>query len=304
MLNTTTIIVTSTGTKIDVAYWPKTETNPEDGSVRVYNDDSAELPAGYNRSDAKSNIVYVILPTDKVIELDHWEEGCSENIKYTGTYDYFFNVGETNMQLDHWEEGCDSVLHTETVYTKQVSTTFGTYGFNDYNGNLIKEEGCKTGMFEYRKLPRYYGIERIPYYIYNEKYAKVGRRSNTAYITIICGNENVPDSCSLFLIPNAISPNGDGLNDEFQIVLPPEYEENHTSKLEVYNRWGTLVYRSSGTKYGRDCPNWDGTSKTANMVTLGSELPQGTYFYVFTIDFNIDGEVRTKKLHGYVELRR
>lgn len=273
-------------TKIDVAYMPKTEMST-DGSIAVL-DDAEEYTSGigYSINESKSNIIFKIC-TDEMDEV----------VKA---------YPEIWSELDHWEAGCDSVI-IDNKWHYYKFNFFGTFGFNDYDGtdNLVTES--KTGRFVYRKAPRFYGREIIPYKIYNKNYGEGNRHSNIALITIICGNEAIPgDSTALFLIPNAISPNGDGLNDDFEVILPAEYEDNHTSKLEVYNRWGTLVYRSSGLRYGsgRDCPNWDGTSKTANMVTVGNDLPQGTYFYIFTIDFNIDGEVRTKKLHGYVELRR
>ena len=154
------------------------------------------------------------------------------------------------------------------------------------------------------KQPSFYGKEVIKYYIENKQMP--GRVSNIATITILCGNEATGDSSSVFLIPNAFSPNGDGLNDQFKIIIPDKYQDNSESKLLVYNRWGTLVYRSSGLRYGENEEWWDGTSSTSNMVTLGSNLPSGTYYYVFTITF-IDKQHATKserKMHGYVELRR
>ena len=300
-------------TKIDVAYMPKTEMST-DGSIAVL-DDAEEYTSGigYSINATKANIVFkigTINGDDPFREyLEKWEPGCDSIREMSGEYEYFKTTddGKTKIKCSKEDSPTDSTALLVWRYYKTPSY-YGTFGFNDYDGtdNLVTES--KTGRFVYRKAPGFYGVETIPYYIYNEKYANYSRKClETAYITIICGNEAIPgDSTALFLIPNAISPNGDGLNDDFEVILPAEYEDNHTSKLEVYNRWGTLVYRSSGLRYGsgRDCPNWDGTSKTANMVTVGNDLPQGTYFYIFTIDFNIDGEVRTKKLHGYVELRR
>ncbi len=74
--------------------------------------------------------------------------------------------------------------------------------------------------------------------------------------------EKRPCSCELF-IPNAFTPNGDGLNDEFIIVSPCEELE---FELLIFNRWGTLVYdQSSGT------PSWDGY--------YNGELTPGVYVY-------------------------
>ena len=66
-------------------------------------------------------------------------------------------------------------------------------------------------------------------------------------------------------IPNAFSPNGDGINDRWVIDGLDTYPESVT---EVYNRWGQMVFRSLG--YPR---SWDGGFN-------GKPLPVGTYYYI------------------------
>lgn len=66
-------------------------------------------------------------------------------------------------------------------------------------------------------------------------------------------------------IPNAFSPNGDGVNDTWQIPLFSSYIY---SKVQVFNRNGQLVFSSVG--YDRP---WNGTQN-------GKPLPVGTYYYV------------------------
>ena len=58
-------------------------------------------------------------------------------------------------------------------------------------------------------------------------------------------------------IPNAFTPNGDGLNDLFEVKAA----NIHTYKLEIYNRWGELIFTSDspnvhwdGKYNGKDCP--------------------------------------------------
>lgn len=87
------------------------------------------------------------------------------------------------------------------------------------------------------------------------------------------------------IIPEGFSPNGDGINDYFVI-------QNHTGntmKLEVFNRWGNLVYRN--TNYQND---WGGIAN--NGVTVGDGLPDGTYYYVLEV-----GNVREVR---YLTIRR
>jgi gliding motility-associated-like protein len=84
-------------------------------------------------------------------------------------------------------------------------------------------------------------------------------------------------------LPNGFTPNGDGFNDFFVILGLERYPENN---LKVFNRWGNLVYEKE---------NYDNTWAGGN--TDGEELPEGTYFAVFTTP---DGT----ELNTYVDLRR
>lgn len=79
------------------------------------------------------------------------------------------------------------------------------------------------------------------------------------------------DECDLF-IPEAFSPNNDGLNDFFDIDGLTVYPNN---SLVVINRWGVKVFGAA--PYNND---WYGTSD--EWGGLGNNvLPIGTYFYVF-----------------------
>lgn len=72
-------------------------------------------------------------------------------------------------------------------------------------------------------------------------------------------------------IPNIFTPNGDGINDYFEIGYGDEGKPINdlskyflSSKLVIFNRWGRIVYESKDYKN-----DWD-----------GGKLPDGTYFYV------------------------
>ncbi|GJM35368.1 MAG: hypothetical protein DHS20C18_43690 [Saprospiraceae bacterium] len=63
-----------------------------------------------------------------------------------------------------------------------------------------------------------------------------------------------------------ITPDGDGLNDEFIIFCIGELPENH---LEIYNRWGQLVFEVDN--YDN---SWAGTAQN------GQVLPEGPYYFI------------------------
>ncbi|WP_430814850.1 gliding motility-associated C-terminal domain-containing protein [Carboxylicivirga sp. RSCT41] len=173
----------------------------------------------------------------------------------------------------------------------------------DRNGNDMNlVEVYADGSIVFTKLPSFYGRDSIDYVVYNTDYLG-SNRYDRGRIYFFAGNVNQAED--ELLIPNAFSPNGDGFNDEF--VISQFKTEPSESKLEVYNRWGTLVYRSQGKKYTEDF--WDGKSN-AGMVTLGADLPSGTYYYVFKVDISVEdedtgsSETVSKEYTGFIELRR
>lgn len=88
-------------------------------------------------------------------------------------------------------------------------------------------------------------------------------------------------------LANVFSPNGDGRNDIWK--LPKEYLFPDL-EIEIFNRWGALVWSAAGDKAAR---GWDG--RTNN----GKVLPIGTYWYV--IKFNINSS-EWKPLTGSVTI--
>ena len=240
------------------------------------------------------------------ILISYDERGKESERKYIGTENENTpptgELGDVIEKHIYWKTSC------ETIQVVDNSTVYGDFGFDpDLVVNLdnqVLERESKSGMFRYTKMPSFFGQVVLTYRIYNTLMPSV-RFSNTANITILCGNQSMPDGNSVFLVPNAFSPNGDGLNEDFKIVLPHGYENSEVI-LEVFNRWGTRVYKSSGVHYGVDCPYWDGNSSTSNMVTVGNKLPSGTYYYVLSIRVNniSTGNSDKIELKGYVELRR
>lgn len=95
-----------------------------------------------------------------------------------------------------------------------------------------------------------------------------------------------PGDCDL---PNFISPNGDGVNDDY--VLPACLCPNNVCpKLIVYSRFGSIVYRSVGP-YQND---WHGTYHNSN-----EDLPDGVYFSILEFGDNF-AKTRT----GFIEIFR
>ena len=80
---------------------------------------------------------------------------------------------------------------------------------------------------------------------------------------------------------NVISPDGDGLNDTFVLFCSGDLVDNH---LEIYNRWGQLVYEIDDY----DCSAEGGLNCWEGQTQGGENLPEGAYYYVLEYT-NVDG---------------
>jgi large repetitive protein len=78
---------------------------------------------------------------------------------------------------------------------------------------------------------------------------------------------------------DAISPNGDGINDEWEILDIDRYP---TADIQIFNRWGSLIFSSTGANYNSN--KWKGDHE-------GNSLPVGTYYY--TINQNDGSDLQS-----------
>lgn len=107
--------------------------------------------------------------------------------------------------------------------------------------------------------------------------------------TTVTDSRNITSKECNISLPNIITPNGDIINDKFEI----EGIENYPgSNLKVYNRWGKKVYEVDN--YDNYDKAWDG----------GGEAP-GVYYYVLTINAGDSGDcVNAKDMSGTITIIR
>jgi gliding motility-associated-like protein len=116
-------------------------------------------------------------------------------------------------------------------------------------------------------------------------------------ITIPVDDTCIVLGCDTVEIHNAFTPNGDGINEWFQIdnIEQPCHLPN---TVEIYNRWGVLVYETKN--YDNNTRRFEGVSEGRTTVNKSSELPTGTYFYIIQWT---DGTQKVTK-DGYLYLTR
>lgn len=88
--------------------------------------------------------------------------------------------------------------------------------------------------------------------------------------TVGCGNESDDVTVRVYndvLMPNAFTPNKDGINDVFHVLALDNYE---LSSFNIYTRWGQKIFSTTNATIG-----WDGTAKGQ---------PQATGLYVYYLE--------------------
>lgn len=104
--------------------------------------------------------------------------------------------------------------------------------------------------------------------------------SATDSVTVVVFDE------TRYVFPKAFSPNGDGVNDLFQMLSVGDVE---LVEFRIYSRWGTLVH---------DIPApWDGTYEN-------TEQPMGTYVYKAVINITTAAGTTTETVQGGFTLVR
>lgn len=179
-------------------------------------------------------------------------------------------VLETPVLLPNGNEFCESDNPTISNLSANISGTQSVVWYNSINGGtaLSSTEPLVNETTYYAALTSANGCDSLV------------RLAVTVDLT----------RCENILIPDGFSPNGDNVNDRFVIkdleIGYPNY------KLEIYNRYGNILYKGN-----INTPNWDGTTTEGGIKLGDGEVPVGVYFYI--LYFN-DGERGPKQGRLYL----
>lgn len=97
---------------------------------------------------------------------------------------------------------------------------------------------------------------------------------------------NLNSNCQPYnlYIPNSFSPNDDGANDDFRLYVPPINNINLIKSIQIFNRWGGLVFKLSDFIPSSTMPLWDGIFK-------GKEMDGGVYAWQIILLLENEEEV-------------
>jgi gliding motility-associated-like protein len=147
------------------------------------------------------------------------------------------------------------------------------------NGTLVLNP---DGTFTYTPNPDYNGFDTFTY---------IACINNTNCVTATVQIIVVPIDDAEVKIPNGFSPDGDNVNDTFVVENIDQYPNNNVT---IFNRWGNIVFEKDGYT---NSAAWDGTTESGG-VTIGSKVPEGTYFYVIDL-----GDEVTPATSGFVVVK-
>jgi gliding motility-associated-like protein/uncharacterized repeat protein (TIGR01451 family) len=167
-------------------------------------------------------------------------------------------------------------LPNQVQFQQLIQPISGTVNYNDFNKNITwKIDQLESGQTETLNFT----VEAL----------KQGAVTNTATVSALQNDPDLSNNTATntqtiggLTIPNVFTPNGDGVNDAFEI---PGLQTFPVNELTIMNRWGSTVYQKKG--YNND---WN-----------GSGLNEGTYFYLLKVQ-GISGKWDIYK--GYVTLLR
>jgi gliding motility-associated-like protein len=214
-----------------------------------------------------------------------------------GDYTYYLKPGLHFNKSGYFEglhEG-NYVLIIKDSAGCQFDTTIFISPSNAINSNIIKQDlKCFGAGFEAWAEVQMQGGESPFTYAWSTEPVQTTARVEGLtfgyyFVDIVDANGcelkdtvyiNPGPCCEEVFIPNAFSPNGDGVNDLFRVTTSAGIE---LIQFAVYNRWGNRVWSTNDFRSG-----WDGTFQ-------GKDEDMNTYFYIFKYTCLTDKQQYTKK---------
>jgi len=193
-----------------------------------------------------------------------------------------------------------------------INSRFGTASSLVDNFRLEKmkidiccdQEFCAAEVVDFSSYTQQYVFSPGTAFSWNDGEQGLARSFTTSgsyqlQISMHCGNiasnwiniKVKPDCSSEIFVPNAFSPNGDGLNDYFLPLLSKDFKIE-IRRLSIFDRWGNQVYR-----FYEGNPGWDGTFK-------GKQVPVGVYTWVMEYQVWIADEAIKRSDAGDLSLIR
>ncbi|MFC4817013.1 gliding motility-associated C-terminal domain-containing protein [Flavobacterium sp. GCM10023249] len=192
--------------------------------------------------------------------------GCSSMTRLAITVD--FTIGGNATINDNADQTCvfEPVTYTTESNMNSYSWTVGS------GGQIVIGGGANDASVTVNWTQ--VGANTVSVSYVN---TAVCNSANSATFDLVVENCVAPGAACLTVF-NEFTPNGDGSNEFFNIQCAEDYPNN---KLEVYNRYGNLVFSTHSYKN-----DWKGIANVGGTFS-GNVLPTGTYYYIFETRDNV-----------------
>lgn len=209
------------------------------------------------------------------VDLDNEEVFLCEGEPVTisapsGFLDYSWNNGQTTQSIEVGQSGNYTVTFMNEfgcnasktfVVSSSSAPIITSININDMNvsGNTVLINVQEPGNYEY-------SINGIHFQESN-LFTNVASGEYLIFVRNECGESTQ----SIFVLdyPKFFTPNGDGVNDYWEI--PMLFSQYPTAVIEIFDRYGKLIYVFSGQGNG-----WDGTFRN-------EKLPATDYWFVIRL---------------------
>lgn len=189
-----------------------------------------------------------------------------------------FGTADTTYTVEYTTSGVCPDMSSQTITTLPVENASFTILTPICDGVQVQITGDIGGTFAFNPEPNDGAM------IDSNTGEVTGGSQGTAYTIEYTTSGPCPDvstqsfETEVCVIPQVITPNGDGFNDTFDL------SSFDVESLIIYNRYGTKVFDKT-----------DGyTNQFEGIADNGDDLPVGTYFYVMKYQ---EGKVRTSWLY-------
>jgi gliding motility-associated-like protein/uncharacterized repeat protein (TIGR01451 family) len=235
---------------------------------------SVSLTGGCYSSNSAEQIVEIVVCSDLSIkkEVDFINPTVEDIIT--------FKVEVENPDQARFEDVIISEVLPSGFTYESDTTSLGTYTPSNGIWNIPSLEGVKSATLTLKVKVNTTGdyLNRVT--IIQSSPPGNNPDNDTAEVL-------VTPSC--FKIYNIITPNGDGLNDNFVLSCVEDAD------IEIYDRYGSIVYKNQNYKN-----DWNGVAnQRGKIISKGENLPDGTYFFI--LRFN-DGS--TENIKSYIQIKR
>lgn len=225
----------------------------------------------------------VLCPTDFVITGDRFLQEWGDAVQYTSPVIQPYSVSAIT-----------SAVQTERENDNEVNPGAGDASFGGSAPCEVSFEAAVTdgALFREWQLSRFEDFDVVNLSFQELKFDYTFTEEGTTYVRFVCANSDgscefhsdiytVAVGASSLKCPNAFSPNGDGINDEWKV----SYSGIVGFECSIFDRYGHKMISFSDPSQG-----WDGRHN-------GKNVPSGAYYYVIKArgadgkDYKLSGDI-------------